>query len=62
MHRILQCPACGKTFETYTSHTKYCSDECRLKDRWLKHRADILERQKVYRMTGKYPRKKINAD
>ena len=62
MHRIIQCDYCGTKFVSYHSRQKYCSDECRQQDYYSKHHADILKRQKVYRMTGKYPRKKINAD
>ncbi len=58
MRRIVQCEYCGTKFVTWHSRQKYCSDLCRQKDHWRKNRADILERQKVYRITGKYPRKK----
>jgi len=55
---ILQCPTCGKSFETRSWQQKYCSDNCRQQDYWKKNRADVLFRQKIYRITGKYPHKK----
>ncbi len=56
--KILQCPCCGQTFETYIKQQKYCSEHCRNRDYYLKNRKEYLERMKIYRITGKWPPKK----
>jgi len=49
-----RCPICGRTFETIGPR-KYCSEACRHKAYYRRHREEILERDRARRRKGGSP-------
>ena len=69
-----KCVYCGKEFEPYRSYQKYCSHKCKDESNYRLNHEKILERakayyaehceelrakQKIYYITGKWPKGKL---